>query len=391
MKKIFITMLGLMLAFGSTAQFIRASIQKSSTNHSVDILFKPTYTAGGTEYVNFLQLAVSIPAAVSAGVSAYITPLNNFSSIGSNFVAIAPFTESSTNERVFGWVYLTPTGNGVMSWTANTEFIGLRITFNGNPAASSLVRSLDLALTGSGGGDNGNTYFGISTNIPPNDKTDYASLFYANAGLSTLGNYGSGDQFVTTDQVVTLPIDLLTFSGYKDGGRNQLKWTTSTEQNNMGFDVQRSLDGVTYNSIGFVNSLANGGNSSVQLNYAFTDNNVTGLRQYYRLRQVDIGGNSKLSNIVLIKSDKPTLITLDGFFPNPATTTINMLIGSPVKDRIIVMVTDMSGRTVIAKYMNVETGNNTLPLDISALAGGNYMIKLISSDGEVVTGKFVKH
>lgn len=201
----------------------------------------------------------------------------------------------------------------------------------------------------------------------------------------------STENQLTNTVLIVLPVNMLSFSGYNDGNRNQLIWTTSTEQNNKGFDVQRSLDGVTYNSIGFVSSIANGGNSSVALNYTFTDNNVTGLRQYYRLRQVDIGGNSKLSNIVLIKSDKPTLITLDGFFPNPATTTINMLIGSPAKDKITAVVFDMTGKSVLSRSLNVETGSNTIPLDISALAGGNYMIKLISNDGEVVTGKFVKH
>ncbi len=196
---------------------------------------------------------------------------------------------------------------------------------------------------------------------------------------------------LTNAAFIVLPVDLLSFSGYKDGSRNQLRWKTATEQNNKGFEVQRSLDGVNYDPIGFVNSLAPGGSSSLELNYAFTDNNVTGLRQYYRLRQVDFDGRSKISNIVLLKSDKPTLITLDGFFPNPATTTINMLVGAPAKDKIMVIVTDMSGRAMITKNMNVETGSNTLPLDIAALAGGSYVIKLISSDGEVVTGRFVKH
>ena len=391
MKKIFITMMGLMLALGSTAQFIRASIQKSTTDHSVDVLFKSTYTSVAAEALNFLQLQVSIPAAVATNVTAYITPLNNFASIGpTGFQAITPFVESSTGEKIYGWVYANPSGPAMPIWTNGVEFIGARITFNGNPAAvGQLVSLLDLSLLG--GGDNGQYFFGIATNQPPNDKTDYAAMFYQNAGISTTGTYGSGDQFVITNQIVTLPIDLLTFSGYKDGTRNQLKWTTSTEQNNMGFDVQRSLDGVNYNSIGFVNSLANGGNSSVQLNYAFTDNNVTGLRQYYRLRQVDFDGRSKISNIVLLKSDKPALITLDGFFPNPATTTINMLVGAPAKDKITVVVNDMAGRAMITRNMNVETGSNTLPLDISALAGGSYVIKLISSDGEVVTGRFVKH
>ena len=389
MKKFFIVVIGLMLAFGSEAQFIRASLQKSATPNSVDILFTPTYTAGGTEFVNFMQLQVSIPAAVSAGVTATITPLNNFASIGvAGFAPVVPFIESSTNEKVFGWVYVNPAGNGVMAWTA-TEFIGARITFNGNPAGSAFVSLIDLSLLG--GGDNFNSFFGISTNIPPNDKTDYAGMFYAKAGESTTGTYPSaGDQFAITTQLVTLPVGLLSFSGYRDGSRNQLRWTTTTEVNNKGFDVERSLDGVNYTSIGFVNSLAANGNSSVKLDYAFTDNNVTGSRQYYRLRQVDFDNRSKLSNIVLLKSDKPNVITLDGMFPNPAATVVNLMLSSPVKDKVQMVVTDMNGRITMLRQLNVEMGSNTLSVNVGALAGGTYLVKMISSNGEVSTGKLVK-
>jgi len=187
-----------------------------------------------------------------------------------------------------------------------------------------------------------------------------------------------------------LPVGLLSFNGYKDGSRNQLRWSTSTEQNNLGFEVQRSLDGVHYSSIGFVNSLANGGNSNVTLNYAFTDNNVSGSKQFYRLRQADLNGGSKLSNIVLLKSDKPTLITLDGMFPNPAVSVVNMMIASPAKDKVLVTLVDMSGRTVLQKQLNVETGSNTIPVDVSGLASGTYMVRLQSGNGEVSTGKLVK-
>lgn len=390
-KKFFIAVIGLMLAFGSEAQnYIRASLQKSATPHSVDVLFTPTYTAGGTEYVNFLQLQVSIPAAVAGSVTATITPLNNFASIGpTGFQAVIPFTESTTNEKVFGWVYVNPGGNGVMAWTAS-EFIGARITFNGNPAGSAFVSLIDLSLLG--GGDNFNSFFGISTNLGPNnDKTDYANMFYAKAGESNTGTYpAAGDQFAITTQLVTLPVGLLTFSGYKDGNRNQLRWTTSIEVNNKGFDVERSLDGVNYTSIGFVNSLAANGNSSVEINYTFTDNNVSGSKQFYRLRQVDFDNRSKLSNIVLIKSDKPAVITIDRMFPNPATTVVNLMLSSPVRDKVQMQVTDMSGRIMMQRQLNVETGSNTLPITVSGLAGGTYMIRLMSSTGEVTTGKFVK-
>lgn len=196
---------------------------------------------------------------------------------------------------------------------------------------------------------------------------------------------------LTSAAFIVLPVDLLSFSGYKDGSRNQLRWTTSTEQNNKGFEVQRSLDGVNYSPIGFVNSLAPGGYSTNELDYAFTDNNVTGLKQFYRLRQVDFDGKYKISNIVLLKSDKPAVITIDGMFPNPATTTINLLLASPRKDKAIMVITDLSGKNIMQQNMNLEAGSNTMPVDISGLPGGTYLIRMISSNGEVATGKFVKH
>jgi len=114
-------------------------------------------------------------------------------------------------------------------------------------------------------------------------------------GMSGFSQFAVGGQ-----SNLSLPVTLLSFSGYKDGSRNQLSWTTGTEINNRGFDVQRSADGINYTSIGFVNSLATGGNSNDQLSYRFTDNTPAGVKQYYRLRQEDLDGRSKLSNIVLI-------------------------------------------------------------------------------------------
>ncbi len=384
MKQIFVLITGLMLALGSQAQFMHASIQPSAGGiNRVDILLRPTYTSAAGEYVNYVQFCVAIPSAVSGGVTASLTGVGNFATLV--FQQDVPYTYGPTGERIFTWVCLNPAVTA-MSWTAGTEFIGATVTFQGNPSAAAQVRVVDY--TNYGGGGNLNTYYAITSTA--GDITDYASLFYQNAGVSTTGTYGNADQFVRTDGNITLPVGLLSFNGYKDGTRNQLRWITSTEQNNLGFEVQRSLDGVNYSSIGFVNSLANGGNSSIQLNYAFTDNNVTGTKQFYRLRQADLSGGSKLSNIVVLKSDKPTLITIDGMFPNPATTVVNLMISSPVKDKLTMTVVDMSGRTMMQRSLNVETGSNTLPVDVSGLAGGTYMVRMISSTGEVTTGKLVK-
>jgi subtilisin-like proprotein convertase family protein len=193
-----------------------------------------------------------------------------------------------------------------------------------------------------------------------------------------------------TPPVVT-PVSLLTFSGYREGSHNFLKWSTASEQTNKGFQVERSTDGVNYSSIGFVNSKALNGNSSSLLQYGFNDNNLSGSKQYYRLRQIDIDSREKLSNIILIKGQRPTRLNLSGLFPNPANNIVNIILDAPVADDVKLMVTDLSGKLIKQQSASVEAGTNTIPIDISRFTSGTYSIKLTcKSNSETVTGKFIK-
>lgn len=188
-----------------------------------------------------------------------------------------------------------------------------------------------------------------------------------------------------------LPTGLLAFSGYREAGHNVLKWTTSNESNNRGFEIQRSADGINFLPIGFVNTIAPGGTSNTDLNYTFVDNNPAGAKQYYRLRQTDIDGQSKLSTVILIKGVKPLTLVTDGLFPNPANTLLNVLVSTPVRDKVRMLVIDVTGRTISEQIITIEAGSNTIPVDISKLSNGSYLIKLYGQhDQETVTGRFVK-
>ena len=202
---------------------------------------------------------------------------------------------------------------------------------------------------------------------------------------------GIDDIIISGQALIPTPVNIISFSGYRLANRCHLSWTTSSESNNVGFEVQRSVDGVNYTVIGFVNTRAPGGNSVVNQDYNFTDNTVTGNKQFYRLRQVDIDSRSRFSNVVLIKGDKPVTLAIDGLFPNPVNTVVNVLIAAPDKDRVILVVTDPAGRVVIQLPVNVETGINTIPVNISHLGNGAYMVKLVcNSDCQMAVGKFVK-
>ena len=187
----------------------------------------------------------------------------------------------------------------------------------------------------------------------------------------------------------TAPITLLNFNGFKNGKSNKLTWTSANEVNNRGFEIQRSYNGVDFTKIGFVNSLAPGGNNTGNLNYQFADVNYLGSIQYYRLLQMDYDNHSKLSNVVVIKDGNLTTLTIDGIYPNPTIANINVLITSPNQQKSTVMIYDAAGRTVAKQTITLNSGNNIIPFDVHNFASGIYTVNLISINSNVA-GKFIK-
>ncbi|WP_345258502.1 hypothetical protein, partial [Flaviaesturariibacter amylovorans] len=161
-----------------------------------------------------------------------------------------------------------------------------------------------------------------------------------------------------------LPVSLMTFTGKRVNGVNELKWVTASESNNRGFSVERSTDGRTYTSVGFVASRAQGGNSNSIQNYSFIDNPSAGSGQagrkwYYRLRQEDLDGRTKLSTIVVLSADKSGNLVVDGVYPNPAKGAVSVrLQGGAVAGNVLLQLTDMQGRTVKVQSIALAAGTS---------------------------------
>ena len=73
----------------------------------------------------------------------------------------------------------------------------------------------------------------------------------------------------------TMPVSLINYSATRNGSNVLLKWTTTYESNNKGFELQRSVGNGDYETIAFIATKANQGNSFVLLNYEYSDNNTT--------------------------------------------------------------------------------------------------------------------
>ena len=187
------------------------------------------------------------------------------------------------------------------------------------------------------------------------------------------------------------PVTLFGFRGEKQSGINKLYWNTSSEVNNKGFELQRSADGVNFSSLGFIATKAINGNSNSNLSYSYDDVKPLLGNGYYRLKQIDADGKSSYSTIVLLKGDKQNNITITGIYPNPVRDKLNIIITTPTKEEVTMVVSDMSGKVLLQQRGIISTGDNAMQINTQTLATGTYVLKLRCANGcEAAVQKFVK-
>jgi predicted lipoprotein with Yx(FWY)xxD motif len=183
----------------------------------------------------------------------------------------------------------------------------------------------------------------------------------------------------------TLPVTALTFYGKQTDTGNLLYWTTATEQNNLGFNVERSADGINFNTIGFTEGR---GNSSVWQSYSFTDKLPLNHKNYYRLKQMDRDGKFTYSAIILLQAAARS--TAVSMFPNPASGKINITIQTNRSQKIQWQLLNNKGQLIKQGNWQLTQGSTALPaIDISAIASGIYYLKLNGSSIQQVT-KLIK-
>jgi hypothetical protein len=207
------------------------------------------------------------------------------------------------------------------------------------------------------------------------DYLEYDLLF-----VSTIATgFGAGAQAATvlnTDCIsgAPLPVKFKSFNANRKNRDVVLTWETASEDNNRGFYVQRN-NGGGWKDLGFVATKAQGGNSTSDLSYTYTDlNNTTRGVTQYRIMQVDIDGKSKLSDVRQVRGlDQAGKVTV---YPNPSIDGKVNVVFDDSKAAWNVSVSDMNGRK-IKQYKGVT---NSVVID--NLVPGMYIIRIV----EVQTG-----
>lgn len=158
----------------------------------------------------------------------------------------------------------------------------------------------------------------------------------------------SGDVLEPTC-IVILPVLFYSFDLKQINGVVELKWATSQESVNHGFEIERSFENSSFVKVGFVASKAIDGNATDEIQYSYLDESVSNGKYLYRLKQIDQDGNFTYSTIQSITINSVDEIKI---YPNPATNQITIQRMGATQQPIPVIIFDINGRIIEKLQIN---------------------------------------
>ena len=165
-----------------------------------------------------------------------------------------------------------------------------------------------------------------------------------------------------------LPVLFTTFNAECSKAGTTITWSSATERDNSYFEVEKSFDGNTWNSINRVNAT---GNSNIAKSYVYTDK--AGGAAQYRIKQVDVNGAISYTGIVRTPcSSKAFFVNL---YPIPVRSKLTLVIGSDRAVKTNAYIVDNNGRVVMNVPLDVNTGTNNFSLNLSHLVQGQYYLR----------------
>ena len=196
---------------------------------------------------------------------------------------------------------------------------------------------------------------------PLGDNSDYM-------GIDALNVEGLG----------LLPVELTSFVSTVNTNNVTLNWSTASETNNSGFDIERSLNS-QWTKVG---NVSGNGTSTITNNYSFTDRNLASGNYSYRLKQIDYNGNFEYFNLSNeVNVGIPSEFELSQNYPNPFNPSTSINFNLPVDGKVSIRLFDMSGKEVAVLVNEVKSaGYYSVNYNASSLSSGVYFYAITANN-----------
>ncbi len=335
-------------------------------------------TATGSIYVSFL---------ISIWDTATLVP--NSSTTGDYFMALQPtnyYARLCVKKGVQpGMVQFGIRANS----TATVAWSGDVLGYNTNL----IVFSYDF-ITG-GANDIANLWVNPTLSQTPPTPTatsfstsDVASInsIAIRQNTNTPGGIIDGIRVATSWNSSPLPVLYKYFTASKFDNHATIKWATTSENNNKGFEIQRSGNGTKYQTIGFVKTKGTTQTGNV---YQYTDYSSNTGNVCYRLKQIDVNGDVEFSKIACVHFDEMKTTEEVVSTPNPFNDKLHLNYTSLNEGTVNIQIIDMIGKLYLDNNQHANRGENVFSFETANLPVGIYFIRL-SNNGVITTHRIVK-
>jgi hypothetical protein len=190
----------------------------------------------------------------------------------------------------------------------------------------------------------------------------------ARGGTPSIGAYES---------TTPLPVEMASFSATANSRSAELRWTTATEVNNYGFEIERRGVNSQFTKVGFV---AGAGSTTSPRKYSFEDKNIPSGQYAYRIKQINQDGTFKYtSEVRVLIDDIPKAFSLGQNFPNPFNPSTMIAYDVPSAGLVHLAVYDQLGRKV-AELVNEQKSPGHFQVEWNAanVSSGNYYVRMES-------------
>jgi hypothetical protein len=367
-------------AVGANTVTISVPSDGDNTNNSLSSSL--TTTSGTIGYLDNSSLTGSLGlGAANAGIFLaryYVTGSATIKSTG----VIIGASSANVGQSVYG-VLVDTSGVILDSSSYHTILatdLGATVTFN-FPNAKKVSNQYIFVGLAEPKSNNGADFYplGIQSESPTRANAYYYTDITGGvpANVTTYNRFPIEASFA----VQTTPVELTSFTSNAKNGIVTLKWSTATETNNSGYDIERSIAANTWVKVGSVN----GNNTTSKIsNYSFVDDasKLGAVSINYRIKQIDLDGSSKyyyLSSAVQISA--PKSFELSQNYPNPFNPNTSIRYNIPKDSKVKIEVYDALGRTVASLVNEYKSaGSYSVNFDASSLASGVYLYKISAGD-----------
>ena len=232
----------------------------------------------------------------------------------------------------------------------------------------------------------GNKWIGTSAGLTKFDGTKWTVYNTSNSGLPHNTIYsifidGKGDKWIGTYGGLTVfneggivPVELTSFTATANSKEVTLNWSTATELNNQGFEIQRKFGNNDFVTIGSVKGY---GTTTSPNQYRYVDKLVDGGKYYYRLKQIDFNGMFEYSNEIEVEVRVLDKFTLEQNYSNPfnPTTTIGYILQEKSNTKLTIL-NSIGEEIAVLVNKEQDKGYHKVEFDASRLSSGVYFYQL---------------